>query len=278
MPLIYNYTQGQALLTHAEVAALSHDPRGAQAQIASAVETAHTQTIAADQLDAADVARARAYADIAGEDRQAATADTQAYVDDLKNDVGYGVGFDNLAALTQAMPLLAYAQAQRGDFAKALVSINATPRDCYTCVLVRGQITTLQKDWNGAATWFADAVKQAPSIPFAYGEWGAMLMTKGDLDGAIAKFTLANQKGPHFADPLEMWGEALIAKNRSDLALAKFDEANKYAPHWGRLHLKWGEALLWSGDKDSAQKQFAIARELDLTLSETSELAKISHV
>ncbi|HEX4533240.1 MAG TPA: hypothetical protein VH000_03335, partial [Rhizomicrobium sp.] len=112
-----------------------------------------------------------------------------------------------------------------------------------------------------------------PSIPFAYADWGQMLLAKGDLDGAIVKLTIANQKGPHFADPLEMWGEALMAKNRSDLALAKFEEANKYAPNWGRLHLKWGEALAYAGKKGDAAKQFAIAARLDLTSAEKSELA-----
>jgi tetratricopeptide (TPR) repeat protein len=102
-----------------------------------------------------------------------------------------------------------------------------------------------------------------------------MLMAKGDLDGAIGKFESANQKGPHFADPLEMWGEALIRKNRSDLAVAKFAEADKYAPKWGRLHLKWGEALLWSGDKAGAQKQFAVARGLELLPAEARECAKV---
>jgi tetratricopeptide (TPR) repeat protein len=102
-------------------------------------------------------------------------------------------------------------------------------------------------------------------------------LRKGDFDGAIAKFESANKKGPHFADPLEMWGEALIAKNRSDLAFAKFEEASRYAPNWGRLHLKWGEALLWSGDKAGAQKQLAIARGIDLSSSERSELKQLSH-
>jgi tetratricopeptide (TPR) repeat protein len=141
----------------------------------------------------------------------------------------------------------------------------------------RGQIAATQRSWKASAQWFARAVQQAPSIPFAYADWGAMLFAKGDLDGAIAKFTTANQKGPHFADPLEMWGEALIAKHRSDLALTKFEEANKYAPNWGRLHLKWGEALLWSGDKNSARKQFAIAASLDLTPSEKSERTRVMH-
>ena len=119
------------------------------------------------------------------------------------------------------------------------------------------------------------AVKQAPSIPFAYADCGQMLLAKGDYNGAIAKFTLANQKGPHFADPLEMWGEALMLKNRSDLALVKFAEANRYTPNWGRLHLKWAAALFYTGDKAGAEKQFAIASHLYLTQSEKSELGRI---
>ena len=116
-----------------------------------------------------------------------------------------------------------------------------------------GTIAAWQRQWGRADYWFARAVKAAPSIPFAYADWGQSLLARGKPDAAIAKFTLANQKGPHFADPLEGWGEALMAKNQSHLALAKFAEAEKYAPNWGRLHLKWGEALVYAGKKDEAQ-------------------------
>jgi tetratricopeptide (TPR) repeat protein len=163
--------------------------------------------------------------------------------------------------------------AKTGDTGAAWTQVGKTPLDCYLCLRMRGEIAAAQKNWNGAAYWFARAVKLAPSIPFAYTEWGAMLMAKGDLDGAIAKFESAHQKGPRFADPLELWGEALVAKNRSDLALAKFEEANRYAPNWGRLHLKWGEALWWPGKRDEARKQLAMAASLDLTPSEKSELS-----
>jgi tetratricopeptide (TPR) repeat protein len=183
-----------------------------------------------------------------------------------------------LYVATHVTPLLAYAQARTGDFKSAQTAVIATPADCYDCIRARGQIEKLRKNWAGAAYWFAESVKQAPSIPFAYADWGQMLMAKGDLDGAIAKFAIANQKGPHFADPLEMWGEALIAKSRSDLALAKFAEAAKYAPDWGRLHLKWGEALLWSGDKASAQKQFMIASGLALAGVEKAELSGMKSI
>lgn len=169
---------------------------------------------------------------------------------------------------------LAVARAEEGDVAGARRLISATPGDCNFCIRMRGKVDAAAKNWRGAAFWFAIAVKQAPSIPFAYADWGEMLLHKGDLDGAIAKFEIAHEKGPHFADPLEMWGEALIRKNRSDLALAKFEEANKYAPRWGRLHLEWGNALYYTGSKEEAQKQFAIAGSLDLSAADRAALAK----
>ena len=178
---------------------------------------------------------------------------------------------------TQGWPSLAYDMAEAGDIAGARTVIAKTPLDCDGCVDMRGAIADVEGHWPEAEHWYAMVSARAPSLPYYPFHWGRMLLHKGDLDGAIAKFALANQKGPHFADPLEMWGEALIAKNRSDLALAKFEEADKYAPNWGRLHLKWGEALLWSGDKAGAQKQFAMARALDLTPAEKSELVKVSH-
>ena len=183
-----------------------------------------------------------------------------------------------LAYATEIAPLLAVAQARLGQFAQAHATIDKTPRDCVPCETARGDIDALEKNGSGAALWFAHAIRDAPSLPFADRDWGEMLLRKGDLDGAIGKFESAHRKGPHFADPLEMWGEALIAKNRSDIALAKFEEAAKYAPNWGRLHLKWGEALLWSGDETGAQSQFAAAAHLDLTAAEKSQLAHMETI
>ena len=185
------------------------------------------------------------------------------------------IGVPRMILLRQAWPNEAYAMALIGHFPNAHRLIDRTPADCTICLRARGRIEALEKNWAGADFWFARAVRFAPSIPFAYADWGEMLLHKGDLDGAITKLAQANKKGPHFADPLEMWGEALIAKNRSDLALAKFEEANKYAPNWGRLHLKWGEALYYAGKKGEAQRQFATAAMLDLTGGEKYELARM---
>ena len=189
----------------------------------------------------------------------------------------HGILSDRGTHDTVTAPLLAVLYAKTGDWAKADALLKSLPNDCDICVRAKGQVEAIRGNWAAAEYWFTLVSTRSPGIPFADSDWGRMLMAKGDLDGAIAKLEVAHQKGPHFADPLEMWGEALIAKNRSDLALAKFDEADKYAPNWGRLHLKWGEALWWAGKHDDANKQFALAAALDMTPSEKSELAKVSH-
>src|SRR5580698_7507397 len=129
-----------------------------------------------------------------------------------------------------------------GEMAKADAILKALPADCYVCTRMRGRIAAHAGRGDAAAWWFARATEQAPSLPFAYADWGAMLLARGDADGAIEKFKLAAAKGPHYADALEMWGEALMAKNRSDLALAKFEAAGRSAPNWRRLRGKTDEA------------------------------------
>jgi tetratricopeptide (TPR) repeat protein len=250
------------LLDHAEYAARMHDIARSRALI--------DQALASTDASGEGTARARHFVDAAAGNWPRAAVEARAYDD--------ASGKSRLAQIrvrTNVLPLLAYALARTGDLRGAHTEIDETPGDCVACETARGNIDAREQNWAGAAWWFARATNDAPSIPFAYADWGAMLMAKGDLDNAIAKFKLANSKGPHFADPLEMWGESLIAKNRSDLARAKFEEANNYAPNWGRLHLKWGEALLWLGDGTGAQKQFNLAASLDLAPQEKDELARV---
>jgi hypothetical protein len=267
-PCLYSCTLSEGALQRAIALALAHDDRGAQASI--------EQALAAGDADDSDLAEVRYRIHAASGDWSAALSNAEQMNAAYMANKNFGEGFRTTYAHTRALPLLAYAQARSGAFAKAWKTINATPTDCYTCIRTRGQIAALQKNWTGAAFWFSHAVMQGPSLPFAYADWGQMLLAKDDLDGAIAKFKLANEKGPHFADPLEIWGEALVAKNRSDLALPKFEEAAKYAPNWGRLHLKWGEALWWSGDKARAAKQFAIASGLELSPADKLQLARMT--
>jgi tetratricopeptide (TPR) repeat protein len=132
-------------------------------------------------------------------------------------------------------PLKALAMAHVGDVDGAEALVSTTPPDCYLCDRVRGNISAIKRDWPAAERWYSEAARQAPSLPFAYSEWGEMLLAKGDIGDAIAKFDAAHEKTPHFADALKGWGDALAQQGKSEAALAMFDEALKYAPHWKQL-------------------------------------------
>jgi len=132
-------------------------------------------------------------------------------------------------------PLEALAMARTGDVAGAQALIATTPADCYLCLRARGGIAAQMRDWAAAERWFAEAIRQAPSLPLAYAERGEMRLARDDVAAAIADFTIAHRRSPHFADPLEGWGDALARQGRRRDALAKYDEALKYAPAWPEL-------------------------------------------
>jgi tetratricopeptide (TPR) repeat protein len=156
--------------------------------------------------------------------------------------IGSQVGV-NAQAKRMGVAYSAYAKARTGDLAGAEATIAATPLDCDTCVRMRGRIAAAKGDFAGAEGWFARTIRQAPSLPFAYADWGAMLLARGDVDGSIAKLEVAHAKGPRYADALEQWGEALMKKGDYAGAASKFAEAAKYSPHWERNRQQWRSAL-----------------------------------
>jgi tetratricopeptide (TPR) repeat protein len=254
------------MLGQAEYAARAHDIARAHALIDEAQSSG--------TADREDMERAQYFVDSESGDWQKAVGDARRYA------AAIGGRSDRLRAVQVrafALPLLAVALANAGDFAQAHAEIDKTAGDCVACITARGDIAAQEKNTGAAAYWFAKATEQAPSLPFAYTDWGAMLLRQGRYDAAIAKFEAAHDKGPHFADPLEMWGEALMQKNRSDLALAKFEEAARYAPSWGHLHLKWGEALFYAGHRDQAKKQLAMAAGLTLSAADRAALSRAPH-
>jgi tetratricopeptide (TPR) repeat protein len=177
-----------------------------------------------------------------------------------------------VSRLTSEAPLAAQAVAKLGDLGGAQALIATTPADCYACVRMRGELAAMAHDWRAADRWFAEAVRQGPSLPFAEADWGRALLDKGDAAGAIAKLQVAHRKGPNFADPLETWGEALMAQRDWAGAAGRFAAADKDAPNWGRNHLLWGEALILSGRYPEARAQFEIANGLDLSRPDRAAL------
>ncbi|MBV8683386.1 MAG: hypothetical protein JO111_10960 [Caulobacteraceae bacterium] len=129
-------------------------------------------------------------------------------------------------------PLEARALLRTGDLKGAATLIGSTPLDCYLCVRVRAEVAEASGDRAGADRWYAEAVRQAPHIPFAYVEWGAAKLARGDVSGAIADFQTAHRLEPRFADPLKYWGDALARQRAWSEAVAKYDQALRLAPAW----------------------------------------------
>jgi tetratricopeptide (TPR) repeat protein len=265
-------------VSHAEYAARAHDMAASRAWVEESSTSRQQAFIDWRSVLGADIAKVQYYWNDNADNWPAAVASARAYQVNIQANPDLSPGGKALILAMQAQPLLATALAKSGDAAGAEAAIATTPQDCYDCIRTRGIIASVAGQWSRADTWFARAIHDAPSIPFAYADWGQSLLARGQPDAAIEKFKASSAKGPHFADPLEGWGEALMARNQAHLAVAKFAEANKYAPNWGRLHLKWGEALYYIGRKDEARAQFARAAALDLTPSEKAELTGMTHV
>jgi hypothetical protein len=183
---------------------------------------------------------------------------------------------DRLVRTLMAAPYMAIAYARLGQIAQAQTLIATTPLDCYRCADARGVIAAAAGDWAGADRWFAEAVRQAPSPPFAYADQAQSRLARGDVAGAIALLQTAYAKSPHYADGLELWGEALAKRGDYAGAAAKYAEADRYAPQWGRNHLMWAEALAKSGKTAEARAQKQAAAGLELTPAERAELTALN--
>jgi tetratricopeptide (TPR) repeat protein len=216
---------------------------------------------------------------VSGYERDAALDDWTAAATDMQDAISAAPRWPAFAPIAVPLllrPRLAYALARAGRQAEAESTATDLPRTCSRCARARGWIATTAHDWPRADREFAEAVRQGPSLPFGYADWGASLLARGETDGAIMKFSAAHARGPHFADALELWGEALLAKGDYAAAIAKFQQAAQFAPRWGHLFLMWGGALDRSGKHDAALAQYRTAAGMDLSVADRAALG--SHI
>jgi tetratricopeptide (TPR) repeat protein len=194
------------------------------------------QTLDATIKGAADdvelpVYRARALGAVAEETGNWAAA--VAAMERLQTTAGEpGVKYREQLWRTQVWPLLAYGYARSGQLPRAQELISRTPLDCYLCLRARGRIAALAGDRPGVDGWFSRAVRVAPSLPFAYAEWGRALAEAGNHRTAETKFRAARRRGPNWQDTLVWWGESLRQQGREAEANARFAAAAKLAPNW----------------------------------------------
>ena len=262
----YRGSSHAAFLNEAATLALAHDVTASRALLASADRPAGASSFQESFGWGSNL--------LPEISQDVALDDWAAMIRDLKSaQAGPSFILGPTAMRTYVEPWLAWSTAMSGDHAGAAALIAATPTDCYLCLRIRGKLAAAASDRAGAAGWFAAATRAAPSLPFAWLEWGQMLAAKGDIAGAIAMYRAAHLKGPAFADPLEAWGEALIRRGDLDGAIGRFAAADAFAPRWGRLHLMWGEALDAMNQRAAARGQWRAAAGIDLSAADRAALA-----
>lgn len=173
------------------------------------------------------------------------------------------------------LPQVAIAYAQVGLAAEARALATPLPADCFECVRAKGWMALAGGDRAEARRWFAEAARQAPSLPQPQLDLGALLWRMGDAGGAAAQFEQASGKAPRWADPVKLWGDALGRLRRDAEALRKYEQAVRVAPKWGVLRLERGKALWRSGRRAEAREEFRIAAGLELSPAGRDQLARI---
>jgi tetratricopeptide (TPR) repeat protein len=138
-------------------------------------------------------------------------------------------------ALRTDGPWLALARAQVRDLAGATALIATTPLDCYLCVRMRGRIAALSGNSVEAQRWFAEAIRQAPTLPQTYVDRGVAVLASGDIAASIEDAEHATRLSPHYADAWKLWGDAMARRGNWKDAARKYDEALKYSPMWKQL-------------------------------------------
>lgn len=192
-------------------------------------------------------------------------------------DSGTGLGPRRLRDMIQvsAWPRRAEVLARLGRLDEAAELIGQTSTTCEPCLRVRGLVAHLRGDTTGADRWYAEAARQAPSLPFAATEWGEAKLARGDTAGAIALARQAQRVGPRFADPLKLEGDARLKAGDARKALDRYAAAATFAPRWGALHLMWGEALAAQGKADEARAKWRAAAGMDLTPAERARVTAL---
>ncbi|MFN7360614.1 hypothetical protein [Brevundimonas sp.] len=165
-------------------------------------------------------------------------------------------------------PSIARAWAEQGRFEAAERLMSWAPADCWPCLRTQARIAALQGDASRADRLYAEAVRQGPSLPFAYAEWAEAKLRRGDAAGALPLLAEARERGPRWADPLKLEGDALARLGRDRDAVRRYADAAERAPRWGALHLAWGDALNRLGRRDEAIAKWRLAAGMDLSARE----------
>lgn len=172
-------------------------------------------------------------------------------------------------------PFVATELARIGHVAEAEALLAPLEADCYPCLVARGEVAAAKSDRAAARRWFAEAVRQGPSFPFAHTALGRVLAGAGDRAGAEAAFARAERVEPRYADAWKHHADLFARAGDSREAARLYARAARHAPRWGALHIEWGRALWRAGEREAARAKFRAAAGMDLSAADRARLRRI---
>ena len=156
----------------------------------------------------------------------------------------------------------------------ALATARAEAANGYDLKLALGRLAAREGDWRAADRHFAAAVRQAPSIPFAWLAWGDSFARRGDARRALDLYDAAHRKGRGWADPLKRRGDLMMRQGRFGQAIIDYRRAADRAPRWAALHRNLGIAYWQNAQQDRAREVLRSAARMDLGPADRALLEK----
>lgn len=141
-----------------------------------------------------------------------------------------GVALANVETIDR--PRLAEDLIDAGQPDAAAEILRATPNDCYFCERLRGRVDAARGDVRNADIRFANAIRQAPSLPFAYTDWAAAKLARRDATNALKLISAALTRSPNYPEANMLKGDVEMALGDKPAAIVAYRHALQLAPAW----------------------------------------------
>ena len=147
-----------------------------------------------------------------------------------------GTALSSIAVIDR--PRLAEDLIDAGQPNEAATILRTTPNDCYRCERLRGRVDAARGDTRNGDIRFANAIHQAPSLPFAYTDWAAAKLARYDVAGALRLADAALIRSPNYPEASALKGDIETALGNRSAALAAYRRARTLAPAWNIVQNK----------------------------------------
>jgi tetratricopeptide (TPR) repeat protein len=121
-------------------------------------------------------------------------------------------------------------------------------------------------DYEAAATFFREALREDSTYVFAYNGLGNAYLKMGDLQRAEQAFRQAIKFGNTYAFPYNNLANLYLIQNRQDEALPLLLTAIKLDPNSAYVYYNMGNVYLNNGDNSTAHSYYLKALKLDKNL------------